>query len=66
MAMLRAPIPLDAPLTLIREAGSARLVTEGGVLIGEATAADAQLLPTRPNLPILRRRRRRDSDFPAL
>jgi len=51
--VLKAIIPLDAPLTLTGDSAAATLTGEADVLIGEATAASADLLPTPPAPPTL-------------
>ncbi|HEY5007012.1 MAG TPA: hypothetical protein VII42_03350, partial [Caulobacteraceae bacterium] len=43
-AMLRAPMPLDAPLDLVVEDGVARILGADGTLIGEARAGDPGVL----------------------
>jgi acyl-coenzyme A thioesterase PaaI-like protein len=52
-AVLRAIIPLDTPLDLVAGATVSTLTGEAGALIGEATAASADLLPTPPAPPTL-------------
>ncbi len=52
-AMLRAPVPLDAPLTLASDGQSARLLDEGDRLIGEARCAALDALPPPPPPPSL-------------
>jgi hypothetical protein len=52
-AVLRAPPPLDTPMTLIQDDGAIRLESESGVLIGEARPADAAVLPAPPLTPTL-------------
>jgi hypothetical protein len=52
-ALLRAPPPLDTPMTLVRDEGSVRLESQAGELIGEARAGDAALIPQPPVVPTL-------------
>jgi len=49
--VLRAPVPLDTPLRLTAEAGSVRLTSLAGDLIGEARGAEAASLPIPPPAP---------------
>ena len=64
-AILRAPVPLDTPLTLIVEARGARMETEGGERIAEARAAGDAVLPPPPASPGLEAARRAASGFPG-
>ena len=50
-AVLRAIIPLDAPLALTPGDTASTLTGEAGALIGEASAASADLLPVPPAPP---------------
>ncbi len=52
-AMLRAPMPLDAPLDLVVEDGGVLILGEGETLIGEAKAGDRAVLPSPPPAPSL-------------
>ena len=52
-AVLRAPVPLEAPLILIEEEGATRLMSPAGDLIGEGRGGDAADLPEPPPPPSL-------------
>jgi hypothetical protein len=65
-AMLRAPPPLDTPLDLVVEDGVARILGQGDVLIGEARAGDASVLPSPPPPPSLAAATAAAAGFPGL
>ena len=50
-ALLRAPMPLDTPMSLIRDGQSVRIESEAGALIGEAGPADRGVLVQPPPAP---------------
>jgi hypothetical protein len=50
-AFLRAPMPLDTPLVVIRDGEAIRVEDENGKLIGEALPAERSALPTPPAPP---------------
>lgn len=50
-AFLRAPMPLDTPMTLIRDGEAFRIEGEDGKLIGEAAPASAEGIPAPPPAP---------------
>jgi len=65
-AILRAPVPLDTPLTLIADAAGARIETEAGDLIAEARPAGDALLPAPPASPGLTAATAAAAGFPGL
>jgi hypothetical protein len=65
-ALLRAPPPLDTPLDLVFEDGVARLLGEGGVLIGEARAGGGDVLTPPPAPPSLTAAKAAATRFPGL
>ena len=64
-AILRAPPPLNTPLILTADAGSARIETEAGELIAEARDAGDAVLPPPPASPGLEAARLAASGFPG-
>jgi hypothetical protein len=64
-AILRAPPPLDTPLTLIADGSGARIETEAGDLIAEARPAGDAVLPPPPAAPSLAAARLAASGFPG-
>ena len=52
-AVLRAPPPLDTPMSLIQSADGVRLESEAGDLIGNARPAEAATIPEPPPPPSL-------------
>ncbi len=64
--ILRAPVPLNSPLTLSAEDGMARLVARDGTLVAEAQAADPGQLPTMPPAPGLEAARLAGKEFVGL
>jgi hypothetical protein len=65
-AMLRAPMPLDAPLDLVVEDGVARILGADGTLIGEARAGDPGVLLPPPTAPSLAAANAAGPGFPGL
>ena len=65
-ALLRAPPPLDTPLDLVIDDGVARLLGEGGVLIGEARAGGTEQLTQPPAPPSLAAATAAAGRFPGL
>lgn len=64
--VLRAPVPLNTPLTLSVEDGAARLLAADGALIAEARAADPDALPAMGPPPSLDAARRAAGEFIGL
>ena len=65
-ALLRAPPPLDVPLDLTFEDGVARILGEGGLLIGEARAGGGENLTPPPAPPSLSAATAAGRRFPGL
>jgi hypothetical protein len=65
-AILRAPVPLNTPLTLIAEGDAVRMETEAGERIAEARAAPDAVLPSPPAPPSLAAAVAAAKDFPGL
>jgi hypothetical protein len=65
-AVLRAPPPLDTPMTMVRHNGGVRLESEAGELIGEAKPADGVAIPTPPLVPSLAAAIAASPGFPGL
>jgi len=65
-AFLRAPMPLDTPMALIRDEGGVRIESEAGALIGEASPAQASALPPPPPAPSLAAAHAAAGGFPGL
>ncbi|MFI4934652.1 MAG: hypothetical protein ACHP7N_08550 [Caulobacterales bacterium] len=63
---LRAPPPLDTPLTLVREGQGLRLLNAEGDLLAEASPADPALLPTPPAPPSFAQAEGAGRTFPGL
>ncbi len=65
-AALRAPMPLDTPMVLIRECDAVRIESETDVLIGDARPGDRSMLPPPPPAPTLGAAMLAASGFPGL
>ena len=65
-AVLRAPMPLDTPMTLIQDGHNVRIESEAGELIGEAGPGDRATLVQAPPAPTMEAARAAGGTFPGL
>jgi hypothetical protein len=65
-ALLRAPMPLETPMTLIQDGQSVRIESETGELIGEAEPGDRAVLVQPPPAPSMAAAATAGSGFPGL
>lgn len=65
-AFLRAPVPLDTPLSLVRDGAGVKLLDGAGALVGEAAPAQAGSLGEAPAAPSLAAALEAGRGFPGL